>query len=270
MAKQYDVIDFRIQPEKDVKGNHRSGDRAVIIINGKEFLNIVNDGDYNYLPLYELYNWLNDSAQSNGEDEAYLVSCGYCDEAGCDSILVNVLCNKDSVVWKNFRPLEDEDNPFDLQYEFERSQYDDFMNRLRIAAYNYEKKRTDSRSICFNLERIGNVEGYLFSSTSIKLVNLSVNDIRQFLKSAKSLTIQVNFAKEATKEAVEKSGVLSDELKKSSRCIIIITSNKKATLSDLNVILKTISEFHQCEYIFSTIYDEEQEVFRIDTFLAEA
>ena len=232
-------------------------------------MDIITEGDYNYLQLYELYNWLNDSALSNGEDEAYLFSCGGCDEAGCDSVLVNVICTEDSVIWKNFRSLEDEDNPFDLQYEFERSQYADFMNRLKIAAYNYEKKRTDSRSIYFNLERVGNIEGFLFSNTSIKLVNLSVNDIRQFLKDAKSLTIQVNFTKEATKEAVEKSGVLSNELKESQRCIIIITSNKKATLSDIDVILKTISEFHKCEYMLSTIYDEEQEVFRIDTFLAK-
>ena len=31
MTKQYDTIDFRIQSENDVKGHHRSGDRAVII-----------------------------------------------------------------------------------------------------------------------------------------------------------------------------------------------------------------------------------------------
>ena len=267
MTKQYDTIDFRIQSENDVKGHHRGGDRAVIIINGKELMDIITEGDYNYLQLYELYNWLNDSALSNGEDEAYLFSCGGCDEAGCDSVLVNVICTEDSVIWKNFRPLGEKDNQYDLQYEFERSQYADFMNRLKIAAYNYEKKRTDSRSIYFNLERVGNIEGFLFSNTSIKLVNLSVNDIRQFLQNAKSLTIQINFAQEATKETVEKSGVLSEELKKSDRCIVIITSNKKATLSDLNVILNTISSFHECDYMLSTIYDEERDNFRIDTFL---
>jgi hypothetical protein len=34
--------------------------------------------------------------------------------------------------------------------------------------------------------------------------------------------------------------------------------------------MSTISEFHECEYMLSTIYDDEQEVMRIDTFLAEA
>ena len=104
--------------------------------------------------------------------------------------------------------------------------------------------------------------------TKAGLINLSAEDIQHFLKDAKSVTIQSANIKEATKEAVEKSGLLTDELQKAQKCIISITADASITLVDIDIIVGTISEFHKCECIFSTLYDEHQKGFQIDTFLA--
>lgn len=101
------------------------------------------------------------------------------------------------------------------------------------------------------------------------LINLSAKEIRHFLKDTKSVTIQSVNIKKATKENIEKSGILSDELQKSRKSIINITADASITLADIDTIVGTISEFHKCECVFSTLYDEKQEGFRIDTFLAK-
>ncbi|MBO4295063.1 MAG: hypothetical protein J5896_06450 [Alphaproteobacteria bacterium] len=154
--KHYDNIDVEIIPEKDYKkaSYYYSGARANIIINGRSFLEIITEreekifssegfkkyrrtipkaGDYNYLTVSELFSWLEDAAKSNGEDEAYIFSCGGCDEAGCWSVLVDIVYTNDSVIWKNFRSVG-EDYKFDLQYEFKISQYKCFMNKLKEAS----------------------------------------------------------------------------------------------------------------------------------------
>lgn len=105
--------------------------------------------------------------------------------------------------------------------------------------------------------------------TKAGLINLSAEDIQHFLKDAKSVTIQSANIKEATKEAIEKSGILTDELQKAQKCIISITADASITLADIDNIVGTISEFHKCKCVFSTLYDEKQEGFRIDTFLAK-
>ena len=150
--KQYDSIDVVFEPENNCEEDHFfSGTRANIVINGQDFLDIITEqekkifsnddfkkrhhnctpGNYNYLVASELYMWLYDSAQSNGEDGAYLFSCGECDETGCWSVLVDVIYTKDSVVWKNFRSVGGQWR-FDMKYEFKISQYEHFMQKINI------------------------------------------------------------------------------------------------------------------------------------------
>lgn len=105
--------------------------------------------------------------------------------------------------------------------------------------------------------------------TKAGLINLSAEDIQHFLKDAKSVTIQSVNIKKATKEDIEKSGILSDELQKSQKCIINITADANITLADIDTIVGTIMSFHKCECIFSSLYDEYQKGFQIDTFLAK-
>lgn len=112
-------------------------------------------------------------------------------------------------------------------------------------------------------------EKLLNSTTKAGLLNIDAEDIQHFLKDAKSITIRSVNIKEATKEAVEKSGILTDELQKAQKCIISITANASITLANIDTIVGTISEFHKCECIFSVLYDEHQKGFQIDNFLAK-
>lgn len=123
-----------------------------------------------------------------------------------------------------------------------------------------EKIRLDSKQIEV-------IEKLFDLATHSELDCIAKEGIRRILRDAKSLTFQSVYIKEATKEDVEKSKLLSDEFRKSNKCIITVTSNENATLSDLDTIMNTISAFHKCEYTFTTIYDENQRGFQIDTFL---
>lgn len=118
-----------------------------------------------------------------------------------------------------------------------------------------------------DLKQIKTVERIFDLIVKEGLINLSPNDIQHFFKDAKSLTVQSVNIKNATKEDVEKSGILSDELKKSQKCIISIIGNANITLSDIDTIVGAISSFHNCEYNFSTLYNETQKGYQIDTFL---
>ena len=125
-----------------------------------------------------------------------------------------------------------------------------------------EKKSIDSNQIKI-------FEKLLDSITKAGLLNLKAEDIKHFLKDAKSVTIQSANIKEATKEAVEKSGILADKPQKVQKCIINITADANITLSDISTIVETISSFYDCESTFSTLYDEYQKGFQVDTFLAK-
>lgn len=120
-----------------------------------------------------------------------------------------------------------------------------------------------------DLKQIRIVEKLFDLIAKAGLINLDPDDIQHFLKDAKSLTIQSVSIKNATREDVEKSGILSEELKKSQRCIISITGNASVTLSDIDTIVGAISSFNSCEYNFSTLYDENQKGYKVDTFLVK-
>ena len=100
------------------------------------------------------------------------------------------------------------------------------------------------------------------------LINLNAQDIENMTKYAKSITNQTVTIKEATKEAVEKSGILSDELKKAHKYIINVTAGANLSLGDLDTIVGTIYSVNDGERIFASLYDEYlTDEFTIDTFL---
>ena len=113
------------------------------------------------------------------------------------------------------------------------------------------------------------IEKFMSLTTRAGLISPSIEDIQYFLKGVRRLTFQSIHMKQATKEAVEESGILSEKLNNAKKCMIIITSGKAATLTDLDTILSSMSHFHQCDYIVATIYDENQKGFQVDILLIE-
>ena len=100
------------------------------------------------------------------------------------------------------------------------------------------------------------------------LINLNTQDIENLTKYAKSITNQTVTIKKATKEAVEKSGILSDELKNAHKYIINVTAGANLGLGDLDTIVGTIYSVNDNERTFASLYDEylTDEII-IDTFL---
>lgn len=104
--------------------------------------------------------------------------------------------------------------------------------------------------------------------TKSGLINLNAQDIGNITKYAKSITNQTVTVKDATKEAVEKSGIISNELKNAHKYIICVTAGANLSLSDLDTIVETIYSVNDGERIFASLYDEYlTDEFTIDTFL---
>lgn len=104
--------------------------------------------------------------------------------------------------------------------------------------------------------------------TKSGLINLNTQDIENITKYAKSITNQTVTVKDATKEAVEKSGIISNELKNAHKYIICVTAGANLSLSDLDTIVDTIYSVNDGERIFASLYDEYlTDEFTIDTFL---
>ncbi len=88
------------------------------------------------------------------------------------------------------------------------------------------------------------------------LINLNAQDVENITKYAKSITNQTVTIKEATREAVEKSGILSDELKRAHKYIICVTAGANLSLGDLDTIVGTIYSVNDNERTFASLYDE--------------
>ena len=124
-----------------------------MIINGRPFIDIVTKieeaienknfscpaGEYNYLSPKDLYYWLK-LAGTDSDSNAFLLCCPECDEEGCASVTTEVEYTPDSVIWKNFGNMYEHE--FEgLQYEFKRSDYEAFMNKLKQLAENERNKK---------------------------------------------------------------------------------------------------------------------------------
>ncbi|MBO4674591.1 MAG: hypothetical protein J5601_00675 [Elusimicrobiaceae bacterium] len=147
MPKKFDDIQLKIQPAGTLLLSWRDVDRAVILINGQDMLDIVlreqeklgHEQKFNYHQIRpsELYGYLVESEKSNGKEEAAILCCT-CDEVGCGAVVTNVIKTQDKVTWKNVRD-RDRTDYFDLTFSFDPKEYENFMSQLQKAGA--EEKR---------------------------------------------------------------------------------------------------------------------------------
>jgi hypothetical protein len=141
--KTYDTIELKIEPAGTVEKPWPDCDRCIILLNGRDILDIIRDaelpycqqepdiskdksGDYHHMMPTELYEDLIDVEKSNGERIAHVLCCT-CNESGCSSARVKVLKMNDSIIWNDFRTIRDWN--FNLSYEFEINQYREFLKK---------------------------------------------------------------------------------------------------------------------------------------------
>ncbi len=149
MKKQFDTIDFKIQPAGTLDISWTDSDRCILLLNGQEALEIITQmekryfkdlpedsaGAYHYLSPSELYGYLKE-AQALGEDgTAYILSCS-CDEVGCSSVRVCVVETENSIIWNGFQSIRNK--IFDLSYEFDIDEYEAFLQKLKNTPDNWQ------------------------------------------------------------------------------------------------------------------------------------
>ena len=127
------------------------------------------------------------------------------------------------------------------------------------------------KSVVLDLDQIKVVEKLVACVTKAGLINLDTSDIQKFLEHGKKLIYKTATIEEATKEAVEKSGLLCDELRRAHKYFINIESGNNMTLADIDAIASAFHDFEERSYFaFGTTIDEYKEhEFEIDLFILE-
>ncbi len=128
-----------------------------------------------------------------------------------------------------------------------------------------------AKSVILDLDQIKVIEKLVACVTKAGLINLSVSDIQKFLEHGKKLIYKTATIKEATREAVEKSGLLCDELHQAHKYFINIESGNNMSLADIDAIASAFHNFEERPYFaFGTTFDEYKEhEFLIDLFVLE-
>ena len=117
-----------------------------------------------------------------------------------------------------------------------------------------------------DLKQIKAVERLLSCVVKPGLINLDPAEIQEFLKHGKSLIYKSATLKYATKEEIEKSGLLCVELHNAHKYLINIESGNNMTLKDIDNIATAIHEFEDRSYcMFTSTFDE----YKTDEFLVE-
>lgn len=139
MEKQYDTFDYEIK-RVTYSHSYTSGDdilRCVFMINGEDILEIVRkaltgSGDFHHTTLEDLWAFdLDDDPYKPGR--IHLLICS-CDELGCDNISVRVTENENSIIWDSFRSECDDSEDLKLSFEFEKGDYNQKMEQLKVLA----------------------------------------------------------------------------------------------------------------------------------------
>ena len=152
-TKNYDTIELKVEPAGTVEKSWPDCDRCIILLNGKDILDIIRDaelpycrkepdlsedraGAYNHMEPTELYEDLIKAEKSNGQEFAHILCCT-CDEVRCSSARIRVIKTNDSIIWNDFRTKRDWD--FELSYEFEINQYRKFLEKVKIMPPNWNR-----------------------------------------------------------------------------------------------------------------------------------
>ena len=143
MHAQFDRIQLKIQQTGTLHLPWGNFDRAIILINGIDILDIVRKeeekisenqedkyliGAYHHMCIEELYDNLLEAEKSKGKEDAAVLCCT-CDESRCAAIRTKVLKTDKNVFWQDVH--NDWPHPFKLSFVFERKEYENFMNQLK-------------------------------------------------------------------------------------------------------------------------------------------
>ena len=148
--RNYDSIKLKIQRAGTLSLPWKDFDRAVILINGQDFLKIVKKeeekifeekglsehqtGCYHSMSPAELYGYLSDSEHYEEKQNVPVLTC-CCDETRCASISLTVCRTGYGVVWKDIYNISGYN--FGLSYLFKLKDYEEFMAQLKKHAGKY-------------------------------------------------------------------------------------------------------------------------------------
>ena len=127
-----------------------------------------------------------------------------------------------------------------------------------------------TKDVVFDLDQIKVIERLLSFVAEKGITDLKVSDIQDFLKFGKKLIYKTAVIKSATKEDIEKSGLLCDELHQAHKYIVNVESGNDMSLENLDTICKTFRDFEErTKFSFSSGIDEYRTDFLVELFIVE-
>ena len=127
-----------------------------------------------------------------------------------------------------------------------------------------------TKDVVLDLDQIKVIERLLSFVTEEGITNLKVSDIQDFLKFGKKLIYKAALIKNATKEDIEKSGLLCEELHQAHKYFVNVESGNDMSLENLDTICKTFRDFEErTKFSFSSRIDEYRTDFLIELFIIE-
>ena len=145
--RNYDSIKLKIQRAGTLVLPWKDFDRAVILINGQDFLQIVKKeeenlfaenglsehkaGCYHSMSFEELYGYLSNAENYKQKQNVPVLTCS-CDETGCSRISLTVRRTGYGIIWKDIHNIWGQ--YFGLSYLFKLQDYEEFMVQLKTHA----------------------------------------------------------------------------------------------------------------------------------------
>lgn len=127
-----------------------------------------------------------------------------------------------------------------------------------------------NKNIVLDLEQIKVIERLIALVAKAGLINLDITDIQKLLDHSKKLTYKSAVIQKATKEDVEKSGLLCDELHHAHKYLINIESGNDMSLADIDAIAGAFRDFEgRALFAFGTSFDEFKTDFLVELFIVE-
>ena len=145
--RNYDSIKLKIQRAGTLVLPWKDFDRAVILINGQDFLQIAKKeekrlfiekgrpedeaGVYHSMSPAELYGYLSDAENYKQKQNVPVLTCS-CDETGCSRISLMIRRTGYGIIWKDIHNIWGQ--YFDISYLFKLKDYEEFMAQLKKLA----------------------------------------------------------------------------------------------------------------------------------------
>lgn len=127
-----------------------------------------------------------------------------------------------------------------------------------------------TKDVVLDLDQIKVIERLLSFVTEEGIIDLKVSDIQDFLKFGKKLIYKAAVIKNATKEDIEKSGLLCEELHQAHKYFVNVESGNNMSLENLDTICGTFRDFEErTKFSFSSGIDEYRTDFLIELFIVE-